>query len=88
MKVLVFKESYGEYDGSYETIEAAFLVEDDFDIEVLRKQWDEETYVTVMIKNQYGTFPTKKYRGGNSMTFFDWISKRLQPIEFIQEWAS
>lgn len=88
MKVVVFKESYGEYDDSWESIVAAFLVEDDFNIESLRKQWDEETSEPVMIKNQFGTFPTRKYRHKNSMTFFAWISKRFQTIDVIEEWAS
>lgn len=88
MKVIVFKESHGEYDSSYEAIEAAFLVEDDFDIELAKKQWDEETSSPAMVKNQYGTFPTRKYRHTNSMTFLAWISKKFQAIDVIEEWAT
>lgn len=84
MKVLVLTKTECDYDYMETKIVRTFTVEDDFDLDVNYKLWDQETGVKRVVKNQYGSWPTK-WACHHSKSFEDWLTEKLPKIEHV-EW--
>lgn len=82
MKVLVLMESDYDYDYCSTQPVGAFVVPDDFNIELAHRQWAEETLRPATGRNQYGEWKSKRY-GVHTQNFPDWLREKFERIEVV-----
>ena len=80
MKILLPMTCY-DYEGCYPSDEG-FLVPDDFDEQQIRQQWNEETAIPCVGKNQYGEWKSKKYKQHNK-TLLDWLREKFEKVDVV-----
>lgn len=64
-----------------EVNEYGLVVPDHFNIDKEREKWRTTTFKPPMIKNQYGTWPSKKYAKQKTVEFYDWLSSRYMKVK-------
>lgn len=62
------------------------IVPDDFDPQSTYQQWYQETGIPGTVKNQYGEWKIKSFKG-HTMTFADWLRKKYEGVEVVS-WAT